>query len=473
MTTDLHYLELSELAAHLQARRVSPIEVTRAQLDRIAGLDGTLGAYAFVMADEAMAAAKVAEAEIAAGYYRGPLHGVPIGVKDVFWTKDAPTAAGMPLYRDFRPPEDATVVARLKRAGAVLLGKLQMTEGAYSDHHPSVIPPKNPWNPDYWTGISSSGAAAALGAGLCYGAVASDTGGSIRWPCGAMGLTGLKPTWGRVSRSGMFELARSLDHAGPMARSVVDVAALYAEIAGHDANDPTSLVDPIPSRLAMLATGVLPLRIGVDPQWNSDGVHISTQIVLSEALAVFRTLGATTVEIAAPDVTQSVVDWAPACAVEAALAHEATYPARKDEYGPVLASVLEAGRAVSGIDYERIRRRRLELRDRFAHVFETVDLLLTPVHPFQPLSLASVRTLGDQPDLILALQRYTAPFDLTGNPTLTVPGGFGDGGVPIGFQLVAADLGEGDLINAGAEFQGATVWHRHHPLVATMDATEP
>src|SRR5262249_1618955 len=179
ITTDLHYLELMELAALIKAREVSPVVVTHALIDRIASLDGTLGSYAFVTADAAMAQAKAAEAEIAAGRYRGPLHGVPIAGKDLCWTKGVPTAAGMAIYRDYRPREDATVVRRLKEAGAVLLGKLQLTEGAYSDHHPSVTPPKNPWNPDYWPGISSSGPGAATAAGLCYGSLGSDTGGGL------------------------------------------------------------------------------------------------------------------------------------------------------------------------------------------------------------------------------------------------------------------------------------------------------
>ena len=196
VTTALHYLELTELAARLRAREISPVAVTRAQLDRIATLDGALGSYALVMADAAKAQAEEAEAEIAAGRYRGALHGVPIAVKDLCWTKGVPTAAGMAIYKDYRPHADATVVRRLRDAGAVLLGKLQLTEGAYSDHHPSVTPPKNAWNADYWPGISSSGPGAATAAGLCYGAIASDTGGSIRWPSAANGLTGLKTSWG-------------------------------------------------------------------------------------------------------------------------------------------------------------------------------------------------------------------------------------------------------------------------------------
>ena len=464
MTPDLHYLELMELAALVKAGDVSPVAVTRAQLDRIGALDGALASYALVMADVAMAQAQAAEAEIAAGRYRGPLHGVPIAVKDMFWTKGVPTAGGMAIHKDFRPAEDATVVRRLSDAGAVLLGKLQMTEGAYSDYHPSVTPPKNPWDAAYWSGISSSGPGVATAAGLCFGALGSDTGGSIRWPCAANGLTGLKPTWGRVSRHGAFELAATLDHVGPMARSAADAAAILGAIAGADPNDPTALLDPVPDYLASVGQGVRGLRIGVDPAWNCDDVEATTQAVLSEAVEAFRTLGAEIVDVRFPDVTQGIADWVPNCAVEAAVAHGATYPARKDEYGPVLASVLDTGRALSGVDYQRILLRRLALRGRVASLFRTIDLLLIPVHPFPPLTLAMIQTLGEQPELISKLSRYTFPFDMTGNPTITLPGGFNEAGLPIGFQIVAADLGEAKLIRAGAAFQGATSWHRRHPV---------
>jgi amidase len=361
---DLHYLELTELAARIKAREISPVKVTRSQLERIASVDAARGSYALVMADVAMAEAASAEVEIAAGHYRGPLHGVPIAVKDLFWTRGFPTAAGMAIYKDFRPHDDATVVRCLKEAGAVLLGKLQMTEGAYSDHHPSVTPPKNPWNADYWPGISSSGPGVATASGLCFGALASDTGGSIRWPSAANGVTGLKPTWGRVSRYGVFELAATLDHIGPMARSAADAGALLNAIAGTDPKDPTSMQEPVPDYLAVMRQGVRGLRIGIDAAWNNDDVDPATRAVVSEAAEVFRRLGATIVDIEFPDVTQAVADWAPNCAVEAAVAHEATYPARKREYGPVLASVIEAGRVLSGIDYQKILLRRLDLRGR-------------------------------------------------------------------------------------------------------------
>ncbi len=219
----------------------------------------------------------------------------------------------------------------------------------------------------------------------------------------------------------------------------------------------------MPDYLAAVDRDVQGLRIGLDATWNSDGVDVATQRVLGEAVDVLRTLGASIVDVQFPDVKQTVADWVPNCAVEAAVAHEATYPARKSEYGPVLASVIETGRALSGLDYQKILLRRLELRGRVASLFETVDLLLIPVHPFPPLTLAMVRTLGEQPDLIARLQEYTCPFDMTGHPTITLPGGFSAAGLPIAFQLVAANLDEATLVRAGAAFQRVTFWHRRHP----------
>jgi amidase len=459
---DIHYLELTELAALLRRRDLTSVETTQALLDRIERLDGDLASYACVTADQALAAAEVADAEIAAGRYRGPLHGVPLAIKDLFWMKGAPTAAGSVIHRDFTPPQDATVVARLRCAGAVLLGKLEMTEGAYSDHHPAITPPRNPWNAAYWTGISSSGSAVATSAGLCFGSPASDSGGSIRWPCGATGLTGIKPTWGRVSRFGAVELAASLDHVGTMARSAADAAVILAAIAGPDDRDPTALAEPMPDYEAAIDGSVDGLRLGVDARWNTADVDPAVQRVVGDAETVFRDLGATLVPVAAPDVAQAITDWAPACALEAAFAHRATYPACKGHYGPVLASVLDAGHAIAALDYQAIRLRRMDLRGRFDRLFRTIDALLLPVQPFAPLTLADIQTLGDQPALVLKLQRYTAPFDLTGHPTVTLPGGFSEDGLPIGVQLAGRD--EATLIRAAAAFQRQTAWHRRHPL---------
>ena len=265
---------------------------TQAQLDRIGKLDGQLKSYAYVMATSALEQAKAADLEIGARKVRGPLHGVPIAVKDLCWTKDAPTAAGMKIYRDNRPKEDATVVIKLKEAGAVILGKLQLTEGAYADHHPEVEPPRNPWDARLWSGASSSGSGVATAAGLCYGSLGSDTGGSIRFPSAANAVTGLKPTWGRVSRYGVFELAATLDHIGPMARSAVDCGAMLGAIAGADPNDPTAVLEPVPDYLAKLSGNLQGTRIGVDPRWTSEGVDAASTKIFQDALRVAADLGA-------------------------------------------------------------------------------------------------------------------------------------------------------------------------------------
>ncbi len=461
--SDLHYLPITELSKLIEARQVSPIEATQAQLDRIAALDDALHSYALVTADAAVIEARNAERAIATGRRGGPLHGVPLGIKDLFWTAGVPTANGTSIYRNFRPQEDATAVRRLREAGAILLGKLEMTEGAYSDHHPSVTPPVNPWHSSYWPGISSSGPGVAVAAGLCHGAIASDTGGSIRWPAAANGITGLKPTWGRVSRHGVFELAASLDHVGVLARSAADAGLILSAIAGHDPRDPTALKAPVADIAMTDSDDLRGARVGIDRDWNGQDVDVRTQQVLKEAEEALGLLGAEVVEVRVPDVSDAVADWPSNCAVEAAVAHERTYPSRKEDYGPVLASVVEAGRALSGVDYQRILLRRMALRGRFDALFKEIDLMLLPVHPFAPLTLETIRTLGEQPELVGKLQRYTCPFDMTGNPTITLPGGFDDADMPIGFQLAAGHLREALLVRAGVAFQGATSWHRRHP----------
>ena len=465
MASALHYLELTELSRHIQAREISPVEATTAQLARIEASDGVLKSYAHVMAEAALSQARTAEAEIMRGEIRGPLHGVPIGVKDLCWTEGVPTAAGMTIHQDFRPTEDATVVRRLNAAGAVTLGKLQLTEGAYADHHPTIAPPVNPWNAAYWSGASSSGSGVATAAGLCYGSLGSDTGGSIRFPSAANGVTGLKPTWGRVSRHGVFELAATLDHIGPMARSAADCGALLGAIAGGDHNDPTALPDPVPNYLAGMTRGLRGLRIGVDRAWNTTGIDPTTIAAVTAALATVRDLGGEIRHVTFPDVEQIIADWFPLCGVETAVAHEATYPARKSEYGPALSGLIELGRGLSGLDYQKIVLRRAALRGRVAAIFQDIDLLLVPAQGVAPLTTAQVSRLGEDAAMLQALLRFTCPFDMTGSPTITLPCGFTDAGAPIGFQFVGRHLEEDMLVRAGYAYQSATDWHRRHPAL--------
>lgn len=460
---DFTFHSLAEIGRQLRSGSVSSLTITRMLLQRIERLDGGLRAYAQVLGESAVEQAKAADDEIAAGQYRGAMHGVPIAIKDLCWLKGYPTAAGTLAHKDFVPTEDATIVGRLKEAGAIIIGKTQMTEGAYSDYHPTISPPVNPWNAAYWTGISSSGSAVATAAGLCFGSIASDTGGSIRWPSAANGVTGLKPTWGRVSRHGVFDLAPSLDHIGTIARSAVDAGAILAVIAGSDVRDPTAAAYPMPDFASTRALGITGLRIGVDPRWNSDGVEPQTQAALAAAVAVFSGLGAQIVEITFPDVTEAVADWVPNCAAEAAVAHERHYTANKELYGRILASVIERGRAVSASEYQEIQLRRADFRCRVEALFAAVDLVLTPVQPFAPLTLATIATLGEQPDLITRLQRYTCPFNMSGHPALAFPAGFAKDRMPIGLQLLAGQFQEATLVHAGAVFQEHTIWHRQHP----------
>ncbi|MBK1658538.1 amidase [Paracraurococcus ruber] len=462
--TDWHFLELTEIGRRIRAREISPVEATTAQLGRIAALDGRLRSYAHVMADQAMAQARAAEAAIGRGDIRGPLHGVPIAVKDLCWTRDAPTAAGMPIHRNFRPEEDATVVRRLAAAGAVILGKLQLTEGAYADHHPDVPAPVNPWDAATWSGASSSGSGVATAAGLCYGSLGSDTGGSIRFPSAANGVTGLKPTWGRVSRYGVFELAATLDHVGPMARSAADCGAILGAIAGADPKDPTASLEPMPNYLAGLGRGLRGLRIGVAADFNA-GADAEMLRATEEALRVVAALGGEIREVRFPAVDQVIEDWFPLCAVETAVAHEATYPARKAEYGPALSALIEQGRGVSGLDYQKIVLRRHDFAGRVRALFEGIDLLVVPAQGFASPTVAGMATLGQDPALIARLLRFTCPFDMTGSPTITLPCGFTERGTPIAFQFVSRHFEEDLLTRAGHAYQQATDWHRRHPAL--------
>ena len=460
---ELHYLEITELARLIAARKVSPVELTQALLRRIERLDPALRAYARVTPELALAQARQAEQMIGRRQILSQLHGVPIAVKDLCFTEGVVTAAGMPLHRDFVPGFDATAVRRLREAGAILLGKLQLTEGAFADHHPDIAPPLNPWRREHWPGASSSGSGVATAAGLCFGSLGSDTGGSIRFPSAANGLSGLKPTWGRVSRHGCFELAASLDHIGPMCRSATDAAIVLGAIAGADANDPTALLDAVPDYLAADDRELRGVRIGFDERYALDDVDADTRRAVEATLEVLRALGAEIVGVRFPAVAATLADWGLHCAVETAVAHEPTFPARRAEYGPGLAGLLDAGRALSALDYQRILLRRRDFSGRVHAVLAPVDALLVPAQPIAAPTIARMEMLGRVPAELAALIRYTAPFSMSGNPSLTVPAAFTAAGLPVGVQFVGRHLGEAAIVRVGRAFQRATDWHRRHP----------
>lgn len=463
MSTDLHYLSLADVARQLEARALSSVEVTRALLDRIDRVDRELKSFAVVTPERALADAAGRDAETVSGRRRGPLHGVPIAVKDLCDTAGIPTAAGMAIHRRRVPDKDATVVARLKAAGAVLLGKLQMTEGAFGAHHPAVPAPLNPWNAAYWTGASSSGSGAATAAGLCYASLGSDTGGSIRFPSTMNGLSGLKPTWGRVSRAGVFPLAESLDHVGPMARSALDCAWMLRSIAGTDADDPTAAPVPVPDYVAAIDTGVHGKRIGL-PTGLVD-LDSDSRRTLEGAAETLRWQGAAVVPVALPALfEQAGRDWIGLCAVETALAHEATYPSQATDYGPVLADLIEAGRRMSAVDHARLQHRRAAVAGALDNLLASLDLLLMPVMGTAAWSLEKLAAAGRDADAVAARLRYTAPFDLSGHPTLTLPGGMTGDNVPTGFQIVGRAFDESVVLAAGHAFQKTTKWHLGRPL---------
>ncbi len=463
MTQDeLHYGTLRDVALRLHCGELSPVALTQAMLDRIATVDRQVQSFVSVAAEDALRAAHSAETEIARGAIRSPLHGVPLAMKDIFATAGQPTAAGMAIHAQSIASEDATVVRKLREAGAILLGRLTLTEGVYAEHRAPFATPVNPWNAAFWPGASSSGSGVAVASGLCFAALASETGGSIKLPCAANGVTGIKPTWGRVSRHGVFELAASLDHVGAMARHAGDVAAVLQVIAGPDPLDPTAAQQPVPDYLQALDNGIRGLRIGLDPAWTEMDVDTATASAVATAIDTLRALGAVTVDIQLPDPTAMIWDWFGVCAVQTAVAHEATYPQLAAAYGPALSSLLDSGRAQSGMEYQKLLLRREDFRGRLNAVFQSVDVLALPVLSFPTPSLARMTAVDDA--LIAGLHRYTCPFNMSGHPGIVMPCGNTSDRTPIVFQLVGRYFAESELFAAAHAYQQVTAWHLNRAL---------
>jgi amidase len=454
-------LELTELAELIRTRQLTSEEATDSTLRRIEMFDPQLKSYAFVSTDSALQAARAADADIARGHYKGVLHGVPIGVKDVCYTIDAPTAAGTTVFRDFRPSYDATVVARLRAAGAVIIGKLAMTEGAYLGYHPSLPIPVNPWDPDTWAGVSSSGCAVATAAGLCFGSIGSDTGGSIRYPTSMCGVSGMKPTWGRVSRHGIVELAASFDHIGPIARSARDVGALLTVMAGSDISDPTASPQPVTDYAADLTLTQTP-RVGVD--WTQMAAFDEdTKIMMADVIRTLEGMGWPVIEVALPALDRIVAAFGKMRGVETALAHAETYPARADEYGPTLRRMIDSGRSLSALQYQTFVRQRLEFTGALRRVFQDVDILLMPSCALGSPTLETMRNLGQDAAFYAKFATPTAPFNVSGHPAICLPAGATPRGTPLGVQFIGREFAEHLLIRAGHAFQQVTEFHRGRP----------
>ena len=457
---DLPYLSLADAAALIKARRLSPLELTEAILDRIARIDSRVGAFITVTRDEALRAARESEQQIARGNYRGPLHGIPFGVKDTHYTKGIRTTANTPVLVDFVPAFDATVVAKLKQAGGVLLGKMKLPEFSFGSAGEGGAFPdaKNPWNLARTPGGSSSGSAAALAAGLLTVATGGDTSGSIRNPATFCGVVGMKPTYGRVSRHGIVVISWSLDHVGPMTRTVADNAMLLNVIAGYDAADETSAPLPVPDYTRALRRGVRGMRVGIPKAPQFDGYHADVMRAFHDALDTFRKLGAHLVDVDLPATADVVDDVQQIVRIaEASSYHEPFLATRADRYGQTsVRGDVEAGSLVTAVQYLRAQKVRAAFTNELLETFRALDVFLTPGMPAPAGEPVDVR------------QPFRRMFNACGFPALVLPMGFSTSpaGLPLGLQIAAKPFDEEPIYAAAQAFESATDWHLKRPVLA-------
>jgi aspartyl-tRNA(Asn)/glutamyl-tRNA(Gln) amidotransferase subunit A len=457
---DLVYAGIRELGTRFRKREVSPLELTEALLDRIARVDPTLDAFVTLTPDRARAEAKAAEATLLRGDGR-PLLGIPVGYKDIYDTRGIKTSAGSALWADRVAEGDATCVTRLQDAGCVMLGKLITHEFAWGIQSPGhrFKPARNPWNREHIPGGSSSGSGAALAAGLCAGALGTDTGGSIRGPASFSGIVGLKPTYGRCSRAGVATLSWTLDHTGPMARSVEDCAYLLQQLAGHDPLDPASSQAPVADYVGTLDRSIRGLRIGVPRDYFFDGADADVAGAFEDAMTTYRGLGADVRDVTIPNIWDAP-SFMVIMASEAFAYHERDLRERPGLYGDLLRERLTSGALYTGAEYVQAMRLRERLRNEMLDVLRSVDLLATPTSPKPAPTFAAMW------DVSLGFPRSnTPPFNLSGLPALALPCGFASAGLPLSLQLAGRPFDEATVLRAGHAYQQATDWHRRRPPV--------
>jgi aspartyl-tRNA(Asn)/glutamyl-tRNA(Gln) amidotransferase subunit A len=468
---DLAFSSIVDLAALIAKREVSPVALTAGMLARIEALDGRLNSFITVMAEEAMAAAETAEAAISAGQEGlGPLHGVPIALKDLLATRGVRTTSGSLLYADWVPDHDAAVVERLRRAGAVILGKTNLHELAYgtTSANPHFGPVHNPWRQGYHPGGSSGGSAAAVAAGLAFMALGSDTGASIRQPAACCGITGLKPTFGRVSKRGCLPLAWSMDHLGPLTRTVEDAALVLNLLAGHDPGDPTSVDFPVPDYAADIHAGVEGMRLGVVRPFFMQGGDSEVMAAIEATLPVFEELGAVVEEVALPDVETAFKAGTMTIVVEGATFHADHLRSRPEAFSPQCKADLELGHFYKATDYVQAQRVRAFLMAETAAVMAPLDALLMPTEPITATPIE-----GNPADHPVYRVRNTIPFNFLGLPALSVPAGFSEAGLPVVLQIVAKAFDEATLLRIGHAYQQATDWHRRRPPEVAEPVVQP
>jgi len=463
---------LVDALAALARGALSSAELTQGAIERATAAQPRLNAFIALESEAAMDAARASDAARARARHGGPapglLHGVPLAHKDMYYRAGKVATCGSRIRRDWVASTTATALERLASAGALNLGTLNMAEFAFSPtgHNVHFGDCCNPWNPAYITGGSSSGSAASVAAGLVYGALGSDTGGSIRVPAALCGVSGIKPTWGRVSRAGAMPLSHSLDHVGPLARSIADCALLLQAIAGADPADPTASARAVPDLAGALDAPIAGLRIGLPDGYFDRDLAPPVAAALESAASVFVSLGARVVRVPMPaldpvNAAGTVLMWA-----EAASAHQRWLAERPHDYGAQVRSRLEHGAALTSLQYQQALKQRGPALDDFCRrVFETCDLLLAPTHA-RPVPTRAETDLVDRPEaagVLGALTRLTRPFNYLGLPTASLPAGFDDNGLPVGLQLVGAPWSEPLLCAAGGAFQRETDWHLRRP----------
>jgi len=463
MSTELAALTLEEASRLVHGRSVSPSELVRACLTRIEAHQPALGAFITVTADAALAAAEQAQRELAQGMDRGPLHGIPIALKDLYETAGVRTTAGSKILAGYVPTTDAHAVTLLRDAGAVLIGKTNLHEWAFgvTNDNPHFGPTRNPWDLARIPGGSSGGSGAALAAGMCYGSLGSDTGGSIRIPASLCGVVGLKPTYGRVSLRGVIPLAWTLDHAGPMARGVRDVALLLAAIAGHDPADPGSAEVAVGDYLGAIEGGVAGMSLALPANFFFERVDAEIARAAREAAAVLSSLGARIEEVTIPRAEEIPLAQGTIISADAAAYHRAHLADHREDIGADVLERLRRGERTSALDYAAARRTQAELRREMELALSSHDALLTPTTP-----IAAPRREGQKAvEAAARLTALTAPFNLSGLPAISVPCGFTAGGLPIGLQIVGGPWREATVLRVARAYERATDWRaRTAPL---------
>jgi aspartyl-tRNA(Asn)/glutamyl-tRNA(Gln) amidotransferase subunit A len=470
--SDLTLLPVSELANLVRARKVSPVELTQSYLENIERYNGAINAYVTVTPELAMADARRAEDEITRGHYKGALHGIPIAHKDIYCTADVRTTCCSEVLRDYVPDFDATVVKQWRDAGTVMLGKLNTHEFAYGTRNisSSFGPVHNPWRLDCHTGGSSGGSAAAVLMGMCAAATGSDSGGSIRMPSAATGVTGLKPTFGLGSRFGVFPLMWTMDHPGPMARTALDCALLLQPMAAHDANDKSTVVRKYPDFSWQAGKGVHGLRIGIPRRYFYDEAEEIVEAKVLEAVDVLKSLGAELVEVDIEYIEHAATASGVLHLAEAAAYHDDVFSEHPELYTPETRRNLELGSYVLAKDYLHAQRYRSLLGNSFRNVFRQVDVVAMPTISLlaTPIDQHKIQIRGKEKSVHLSMLHNTEPIDLTGLPALSVPCGFAPDNRPIGLQIVGRPFDESLLVRVGHAFQRATDWHLKRP--ASLDS---